>query len=255
MYLAMRSLTDSVTGPTSLADRDAELKEAMDNEMLRLFRLLSTRRASLVINKFKNLAAGGPEVMLAIPNLSNSPSFDWTSCDVPACASMTNYEKEREKVEAVFVGPDAKNTPWTFDCGSNFPSDPEAGRPQRPALPRLRQVAPASASALLPASVPPPALSTGRSNIRSSSEDVGTSKAVKRKRDNGSSNESRASSSLSTLGMLLMTPQVNPPEASSIPDVLPPTYEDPGPRKSSWLAFKKQKQDLINVCSSVCHVV
>jgi hypothetical protein len=108
-----------VAGPTTFANKGAQLEEATDKETLRLFRLLSMRRASLVTNEFKNLAAGGPEVMLAIPNLSNSSSFDWTSCDVPECASMTNHEREREKVKAVFVGPDAKNTPWTFDSRSN----------------------------------------------------------------------------------------------------------------------------------------
>ena len=55
-------------------------------------------------NEFKNMAAGGPEVMLAIPNLSNSPSFDWTGCEFPNCASMIHHLKECEKAAAVFLG-------------------------------------------------------------------------------------------------------------------------------------------------------
>jgi hypothetical protein len=189
-----------VAGPTNLADKDAQLEKAMDKETLRLFRSLSTRRASLVTNEFKDLGAGGPEVMLAIPNLSNSPIFDWTSCDVPECATMTNHGREREKVKAVFVGPDANNTPWTLDSHSNnsmVPSHPATVRPQHPTLPQPHQIGeivPASTSALLPTSVPPPELSTGSSNVQGSSEDVGTSKAVKRKRDGGSGNQSRAGS-------------------------------------------------------------
>ncbi|KIL60282.1 hypothetical protein M378DRAFT_14258 [Amanita muscaria Koide BX008] len=197
-----------VAGPTDLADKEAQLKEIMDEETLRLFRSLSTRLASLVTNEFKNMAAGGPEVMLAIPNLSNSPSFDWTSCDAPECASATNHERERKNVAEVSVGPDAENTPWTFDSRSNnltSLSNPETVRPQPPTLPQPREIGEIARS----------------SNIQGFfSEDVGTSKAVKRKRNNGSSDESRASSSLSILGMLLMTPQANfplTPEASSVP--------------------------------------
>ncbi|KAF8348709.1 hypothetical protein F5887DRAFT_1249742 [Amanita rubescens] len=122
-----------VAGPTDLADKEAQLKEVMDEETLRLFRSLSTRLASLVTNEFKNMAAGGPEVMLAIPNLSNSPSFDWTSCDAPECASATNHERGRKNVAEVSVGPDAKNTPWAFDSRSNNStslSNPETVRPQ-----------------------------------------------------------------------------------------------------------------------------
>jgi hypothetical protein len=177
---------------------------------------------------------------------------------------MEKHEKEREKVKAVFVGPDAENTPWNFHSCSNNPmppSDPETVQPQPPMLPRPREIgefAPASASALLPASVRPPALSTGSSSVQGSSKDVGTSKAIKRKRDDGSNNENRASSSLSTLGMLLVTPQANPPlapEASSIPEILPTTtIQGPGLRRSS--RTKKPKlDDAINVCSSVCSVI
>jgi hypothetical protein len=160
-------------GPTALADKDAQLEEAMDKETLKLFRLLAERWSSLVTHKFKNLAADGPEVMLAIPNFSHSPRFDWTSCSIPECASMTKHERERHKVGAVIVGHDANNTPWT--------------------LPQLK-IALASASAQLPDSVPPPALSTGSPNVQSSPKDAGTSKTVKRKRDDDSSNQSRASS-------------------------------------------------------------
>ena len=179
-------------GPTSLAETEAELRQAMDEETFRLFQLLVARRASLMTSGFKNVAAGGPEVMLAIPNLSNLPSFDWTSCNAPECASMTNHKKERDKVKEVIVGPDAKKTPWTLPNNPMSPSGSETVRPQSPTLPQSREIGeivPASASALL----------------QGSSEDVGTSKAVKRKRDDGSSNESRASSSSSTLGMLLIS--------------------------------------------------
>ncbi|KAF8346672.1 hypothetical protein F5887DRAFT_882970 [Amanita rubescens] len=141
-----------VASPTNLAKKETQLKEAMGEETLRLLQLLSTRRASLVTNEFKDMAAGGLEVMLAIPNLSNSQSFDWTGCEFPDCASMIHHVKEREKLAAVFGGPDAKNTPWT--------------------------IAPASVSGPLPASVPPLSLSTGSSSVQGSSEDVGTSKAL-----------------------------------------------------------------------------
>ena len=126
-----------------LADMEAQLKMVMDEETLGLLRSLSASRASLVTNEFKNMAADGREVMLAILNLSNSPSFDWTSCNAPECASATNHEREHKKVDQVFLAPDAKNTPWIFDSRSNSPmsfSNPETVRPQP--------------SALLPASVP-----------------------------------------------------------------------------------------------------
>ncbi|KAF8351949.1 hypothetical protein F5887DRAFT_1170315 [Amanita rubescens] len=119
-------------GPTSLAEREAELRKVMDEETFRLFGLLSTRRTSLVTNGFKHMAAGGPEILLAIPNLSNSPSFDWTSCNAPECASMTNYKKERDKVKEVFVEPDAKKTPWTFPNNPMSPSGSETVRPTTP---------------------------------------------------------------------------------------------------------------------------
>ena len=146
-----------VASPTRLAEKEAKLRQAMDEETLRLFRLLSIHRASLVTNQFKN---GCPEVMLAIPNLSNSPSFDWTSCNAPKCASTTNHEREHDKVKAVLVGPEAKKTPWTFDSRSNnpSPSGSKTVRPQPPTLPQSREsgeIAPASALALLPPFVCP----------------------------------------------------------------------------------------------------
>ena len=155
-------------GPTALADKHALLEEAMDKETLKLFRLMAERRSSLVTHVFKNLAAGGPEVMLAIPNL-------------------------------VVVGHDAKNTPWTFDSRSNnpiFPSDPAdregALLPQHPTHPLPGEAALASAY-VQSYFVPPPALSTGSPNVQGSSKDMGTRKALKRKRDDGSGNQSRAS--------------------------------------------------------------
>ena len=125
-----------VAGPTDLADKEAQLEEVMDEETLRLFRSLSTRLASLVTNIFKNMAAG-PEVMLGIPNLSNLPSFDWTSCNVPECASATKHDRERKNVAKVSVGPDAKNTPWTFDLGPNNPMslEPRDGSTTTPDAP------------------------------------------------------------------------------------------------------------------------
>jgi hypothetical protein len=249
-------------GPTSLAQREAELKQAMDEETFRLFRLLLARRASLMTSEFKNMAVGGPEVMLAIPNLSNLPSFDWTSCNAPKCTSTPNHKKELDKVKEVSVGPDAKTTPWTLPNNPISPSGSETVRPQPPTLPQsheIGEIVPASAFAL-PAFVPPPLLSTGSSSVQGSSEDVRTSKAVKRKRNDGSSNESRASSS-STLGMLLMMPQANSPPA-------PETSSGSKLRKSSRIAAmmvipakkqraaKKQKlDDPLNVCSSVYSVI
>ncbi|KIL61380.1 hypothetical protein M378DRAFT_199549, partial [Amanita muscaria Koide BX008] len=220
-----------VASPTNLAKKETQLKEAMGEETLRLLQVLSTRRASLVTNEFKNLAAGGPEVMLAIPNLSNSPSFDWTGCEFPNCALMTHHVNE------VFLGPDAKNTPWTVDSHSNNSMSPLDPGTVPPTLPQPREngeIAPASVSALLPASVPPPSLSTGSSSVQGFSEDVGTSKAVKRKRD-----ESRANSPLV-------------PEASSVPEIpLVTTFQGHEPRNSSRIAAKKQKlNDPINVIQS-----
>jgi hypothetical protein len=182
--------------PIDLANREALLKE-VDEETFGLLQSLSTRYASLVTSEFKNMSTDGPEVMLAIPNLSDSPSFDWTSCNAPECALARNHETRRERKNV--VGPDAKNTPWTFDSCSN------------------------STMSLLNSETQPQPREIGCSSIQGSSEDVGTSKAVKRKRNNSSSDESRASSSLSILGMLLMMPQTNSPFA-------------PGVRRSSRLA-------------------
>jgi hypothetical protein len=56
-----------------------------------------------------------------------------------------------------------------------------------------------------------------------------------------------------------MTPRANPPlapEASSVPEILPPTTpEGTRPRKSSRLIKKQEQHDLINVCSSVCSAI
>lgn len=101
-------------GPTALANKDAQLEQAMDKETLELFRLLAKHRSSLVTHEFKNLAAGGPEVMLAIPNHSNSPGFDWTSCNIPECASMTNHERERHKGRASDCGARRQKHPMDF---------------------------------------------------------------------------------------------------------------------------------------------
>ena len=75
--------------------------------------------------------------MLGIPNLSNLPSFDWTSCNVPECASATKHDRERKNVAKVSVGPDAKNTPWTYDLGPNNPMslEPRDGSTTTPDAP------------------------------------------------------------------------------------------------------------------------
>ena len=38
---------------------------------------------SHVTHEFKNMAAGGPETMLAVPKLSNESKFNWTECESP----------------------------------------------------------------------------------------------------------------------------------------------------------------------------
>ena len=238
-----------VTDERTLAEKETQLKETMGEEMFRLLQTFSTDIRSLMTSEFKNMAAGGPEVMLEIPNLSDLPSFDWTGCESPDCASNTYHAKERKKVTeaSMAMGPDAKNTPWTLT------SDRETVRLQPLTLPQPHEIgepALASVLVLLPASVP--LVSTGRSSIQGSSEDAGTSKAMKQKQD-----ESRASSLLSTLVMLFMTPQANSslaPEASSAPENPPTTmFQGPEPRRSDRIAaIKKQKpNDPINVCSSV----
>jgi len=240
-------------GPTTLAGMDARLKDAMDEKTRQLVLLLAQRFSSLATFEFKNLAADDIEVMLAIPGLSTWPIFVWTSCNTPECASM----REVSKVGNVNVGPDAKDTPWTFD--SHLSEDGGSV-----------QVALVPAPAQLPDSVPPLALSTGGLSVQGSSGVVASTKALKRKRDDGSSNQSRARSSLSTLGMLLMTLQATSSLAPKVPEILPPTtLQDPGLRRSGRLTStttslplppttrkrSKKQDDLINVCSSACSVM
>jgi hypothetical protein len=101
--------------PLDLAARGVQLEKDMDEQTLKLFRRLAERRASHATHQFKNMAAGGLDTMLAVPKLSNEPKFNWTNCDSPDCTTLTKHTKERLKADAVDVGPDAKDTPWTFD--------------------------------------------------------------------------------------------------------------------------------------------
>lgn len=101
--------------PSDLAARGVQLEKDMDEQTLKLFRRLAERRVSHLTHEFKNMAARGLDTMLAVPKLSNEHKFNWTDCDSPDCATSTKHMKERLKVNAVDVGPDAKDTPWTFD--------------------------------------------------------------------------------------------------------------------------------------------
>ena len=155
------AITDGVlhfADPT-LSAMYATLEKTMGKERVDLIRSLAKRRSALTTQEFKNLVAGGRNVMLAIPRLSTLPKFDWTNCDVPDCATMTNHERERRRVREVEanMGHDARTTPWTLPHSNNlmFPS------------------------------------------VQGSSDNVVTSKGLKRKRDEDSSDESRASSLLS----------------------------------------------------------
>ena len=200
--------------------KKTQLKEVMGDETLEHLRDFSKLRASLATYVFKNLAGGGVDIMLEIPNLSNSPTFDWIGCEVKNCISQIKHVKEREKVVNVVKGLDAKNTPWNLDLSSKgpiSPSDAEAVRPQPP---------------------------TGSSSVQGSSKDVGSSKAIKRKRA-----ESSASSLLSTLGTSQASSSLAP-EASSVSEI--PTMGREL-RRSSGLAAKKNNPN--NVCSSVCIVI
>jgi hypothetical protein len=85
-------------------------------------RTLADRNSSLATFEFKNLAAGGHEVMLAIPKLMTLPSFNWTTCDTPDCATKSTHERERNKVAEAKIGFDAITTPWTFDPPNNLMS-------------------------------------------------------------------------------------------------------------------------------------
>ena len=196
--------------PNRSAAMYAQLEQNIGEETVKLIQLLGENRSSLAIDKFKKLAAGGPEVMLSIPKLSKLPKFKWTSCDAPNCATMVSHEAERSKVNKAekIMGHDAETTPWTLDHHSN--------------------------KSFIP-------------NVQGSSENMGRRK---RKRDDDSNNQSRASSSLSTLGMILMTPQANPSLAPRNPAL--PTPE--GSRRSSRIA-KTAQVGSINICSSICRLI
>jgi len=84
-------------------------------------RALANRASPLVTFEFKNLAAGGHEVMLSIPKLSTLPTFDWATCNTSECATNSTHERERNRVAETEakIGFDARTTPWTFDPPSN----------------------------------------------------------------------------------------------------------------------------------------
>ena len=69
----------------------------------------------LLTHEFMNMAAGGPDTILAVPKLSNESEFNWPNCEGPDCATLTKHMKERLKVDVVNFGSDAIDTPWTFD--------------------------------------------------------------------------------------------------------------------------------------------
>ena len=103
--------------PTDLVDLYAQLEIGMGNETVKQIRLMAEKRSSLATYEFKNLASGREEVMLAVPNLSNLPIFEWTNCKAPDCAILTKHEGQRMKVRETEqnVGPDAKRPIWTLD--------------------------------------------------------------------------------------------------------------------------------------------
>ena len=107
-YLSFQDLSD-------LDEKGVQYEESMDEETLNLFRALAEDRVSLLTNEFKNMAAGGPEIMLAIPKLSNEGKFNWTSCEIPDCATSDKHKRMRIKVDKVHLGPDAIDTARTFD--------------------------------------------------------------------------------------------------------------------------------------------
>ena len=205
-------------GDLTKSDLDTRLKDTMGGKTLDFLKELSKNRVSLLTHEFKSMVAGNSEVMEEISKLSNSPTFHWSSCEEKKCPVLTRHEKQRGYIAKVVVGPDAKITPWNLESSPISPS--ETVRPQPP---------------------------TGSSSVQGSSKDVGTSKALKRKRD-----ESGASSLLSTLGMPPQASSSLAPEASGVSEIPAMGRE---PRKSNRLAAMKQKpNDSKNVCSSVCSV-
>ena len=98
----------------------AQLETQLDKETVDIIRSLGRDRSSIATYKFKNLAAGRQEVMFAVPNLSNSPKFPWTTCTAPECATSSEHAVERGMTERR-MGHDAKSPPWTLD---HLPDDP-----------------------------------------------------------------------------------------------------------------------------------
>ncbi len=94
----------------------AQLEAQLGKETVDLIRSLAKDRSSLATYEFKNLAAGREEVMLAVPNLSNLPKFQWTDCTAPDCATLSKHDVECGRVEETErkMGHDAKSPPWTL---------------------------------------------------------------------------------------------------------------------------------------------
>ena len=107
--------------PTDLADVYAQLEVGIGHEAAKCILLLAENRSSLATFEF--LAADSPEVILAIPNCSNLPRFEWTNCNAPDSAALTKHEKQRKKVQATEqnIGHDAKTAPWTLHQHPNNP--------------------------------------------------------------------------------------------------------------------------------------
>ena len=101
--------------PRVSVDKYAELELLMGEEAKHI-RALADKVSSLATFEFKNMAAGGPEVMLAIPRLTTLPRFDWTTCNTPECATMSTHAKERGKAAEAEarIEFDATTTPWAL---------------------------------------------------------------------------------------------------------------------------------------------
>ena len=107
------------TNIPELVEDGVQVEEITDEETLKLFQSLAERKASHVTHEFKNMAAGGPETMLAVPKLSNENKFNWITCESPDCASSLRHEKQRLNVDEVDFGPDAIDTAWNFDSDNS----------------------------------------------------------------------------------------------------------------------------------------
>jgi hypothetical protein len=84
--------------PTDLADQYAQLEVGMGKETVKQIRLMAEKRSSLATHEFKNWPLVARKYMLAVPNLSNMPIFEWTDCNAPDCATLTRHEEQRTYV-------------------------------------------------------------------------------------------------------------------------------------------------------------